>query len=233
MPLSRKLTQDTMKTGIIVAMDKELALLLPLLGDPGRVTVNDITFHTGTIGGRQVIVMKCGIGKVNAAIGALTMIDTFHPDIVINTGVAGGTGNADILDVVIASEVAYHDVWCGPDTVPGQAADCPPRFRCALPAEYAARIDGAKFGLIASGDIFVSRPEEVRHILELYPGALACDMESAAIAQVCHIKNVPFICLRVISDTPGAADNIAQYQNFWTVAPERTFHALHAVLEMI
>lgn len=222
-----------MKTGIIVAMGKELRLLLPLLTDHRQVTVNDIEFHSGTIGGRQVIAMQCGIGKVNATIGTLTMIDTFHPDVIINTGVAGGTGAAGILDVVVASEVAYHDVWCGPGTEPGQAAGCPPRLKCALPPDCAAQIEGAKYGLIASGDIFISQPSEVAHILEMYPDALACDMESAAIAQVCYLKNVPFICLRVISDTPGAADNIAQYENFWEDAPEHTFRALHTVLSML
>lgn len=221
--------------GIIVAMDKELNLLLPLIEDRSEVTVNDFTFVTGTLGGRSVAVGKCGIGKVNAAVGALSLIDTFHPSLVINTGVAGGTGSdVRILDVVLASEVAYHDVWCGPGTIPGQAAGCPPRFECPLPAaEIAARI-GARTGLLASGDIFVSRPEDIRRILELYPRAVAVDMESGAIAQVCHLKNVPFICLRVLSDTPGEhEDNIAQYENFWTDAPERTFHALEALLGIL
>ncbi len=220
--------------GIIVAMDKELKLLLPLLKDRSEVSVNDFTFTTGTLGGRRVAVGKCGIGKVNAAVGTLSLIDTFHPSLVINTGVAGGTGSgARILDVILASEVAYHDVWCGPGTEPGQAAGCPPRFICPLPAaEIAPRI-GAKTGLLASGDIFVSRPQDVSRILELYPQAVAVDMESGAIAQVCHLKNVPFICLRVLSDTPGQDDNIAQYENFWTDAPERTFHALEALLAIL
>lgn len=222
-----------MKIGIIVAMGKELRLLLPLLEDAGTVTANDITFHTGHIGRHDIVAMQCGIGKVNAAIGTLTLIDTFHPSIVINSGVAGGTGAAGILDVVIADEVAYHDVWCGPGTVPGEAAGCPPRFRCALPDRLADSIEGARRGLIVSGDIFVSRPEEVRHILDLYPDAMAVDMESAAIAQVCFIKNVPFVCVRVISDTPGGADNISQYENFWEDAPAHTFAALRSILNML
>lgn len=222
-----------MKIGIIVAMGKELRLLLPLLEDAGTVTANDITFHTGRIGSHDIVAMQCGIGKVNAAVGTLTLIDTFHPSVVINSGVAGGTGAAGILDVVIADEVAYHDVWCGPGTVPGEAAGCPPRFRCALPARCADSIEGARRGLVVSGDIFVSRPEEVRHILGLYPDAVAVDMESAAIAQVCFLKNVPFICVRVISDTPGGADNISQYENFWEDAPAHTFSTLRSILNML
>lgn len=220
------------KIGIIVAMDKELALLLPHLEGHSTVTINGCTFHPGSIGARGTVVMECGIGKVNAAVGALTLIENFHPSVIINTGVAGGTGRSGILDLVLASEVAYHDVWCGPGTVPGQAAGCPARFPTALPASFAEKI-GALYGPVASGDIFVSRREEVDHILSLYPDALACDMESAAIAQVCHLKGVPFVCVRVVSDTPGAADNIAQYENFWQDAPARTFDALKTLLALL
>ena len=221
-----------MKIAIIAAMTKELNLLLPLLENASTVTVNDTVFHTGKIGRHDVVVLRSGIGKVNAAVATLTLIENFHPSLVINSGVAGGTGNADILDVVIPSRIAYHDVWCGPDTVWGQAAGAPKYFVCPLPADVIESL-GAKNGLLASGDIFVSRAEEVRHILDLYPDAIAVDMESAAIAQVCHIKNVPFVCIRVISDTPGAADNISQYENFWTDAPQETFNTLTALLEKL
>lgn len=218
-----------MKIAIIVAMGKELQLLLPLIEDCGTTTINGFDFHCGRMSGCDVVAVQCGIGKVNAAVGTLTLIDTFHPDLVINTGVAGGTGaGADapgILDVVLASGVAYHDVWCGPGTEPGEASGCPRIFSCPLPADMVARL-GMRTGLVASGDIFVSRRSEVDHILELYPDAVAVDMESGAIAQVCYIKCIPYVCIRVISDTPGAADNIAQYENFWSDAPAATFDAI-------
>ena len=225
-----------MNIAIIVAMTKELELLLPLLHNTSRTTVNDYTYHTGTIGRHEVTVMQCGIGKVNAAVGTLTLIDTFHPAIIINTGVAGGTGHgASIGDVVIASAVAYHDVWCGPGTVPGQAAGCPLYFESPLTPGTIERMGAdLRRGVVASGDIFVSRTEEVQHILEVIPEAEAVDMESGAIAQVCHLKNIPFVCMRVISDTPGAThDNIAQYENFWEDAPRHTFDVLHRLLEVL
>lgn len=222
-----------MKIAIIAAMSKELALLLPMISDHSVVSVNGMTFHTGRIGKHEVVATECGIGKVNAAIGTLTLVDTFHPSLVINTGVAGGTGRgAGILDVVIADKVGYHDVWCGPGTVPGQAAGCPMAFDCPLDSDFFDGL-GAKRGMVASGDIFVSRREEVDHILEVCPDAVAVDMESASIAQVCWLKSVPFLCIRVISDTPGGADNIAQYENFWTDAPAHTFATLTAVLERL
>ena len=221
------------KIGIIVAMDKELRLLLPLIEDASRITINDYTFHTGRIGRHEVVVVKCGIGKVNAAVAALTLIENFHVGLVINTGVAGGTGGgAGILDVVIAERVAYHDVWCGPGTVEGQAAGCPPAFECAY-TELIGRMDGVKTGMIASGDIFVSRESDIARIKALYPDVMAVDMESAAIAQVCFLKNVLFMAVRVISDTPGAADNIAQYESFWEDAPRNAFNTLLKVLELL
>ena len=222
-----------MKIAIIAAMSKELALLLPLIKDGSTVKANGMTFHTGNIGSHEVIATECGIGKVNAAIGTLTLIECFHPDIVINTGVAGGTGSgASILDVVIADRVAYHDVWCGPGTIAGQAAGCPSTFDCPLPDEIFKDMD-IKRGLVASGDIFISRAEEVKKIRPLYPDAMAVDMESAAIAHVCYLKGVPFVCIRVISDTPGSADNIAQYENFWTDAPAHTFATLTTLLDRL
>ena len=208
-----------MKIGIIVAMSKELNLLLPLLSDKSELTVNDIVFHCGTLHDKDVVVMQCGIGKVNAAIGALTMIDNFGPDLIINSGVAGGTGSeAKILDVVVGERVAYHDVWCGPCAERGQIQGMPKFF--TAPAEIIElpcleRDEHIKRGLIASG----------------YPDVLAVDMESAAIAQVCHIKQVPFVSLRVISDTPGESDdNTAQYENFWETAPLHTFNILNTLL---
>ncbi len=226
-----------MKIGIIVAMGKELKLLLPLIENLSTITINDIAFHTGNINNHKITAMQCGIGKVNAAIGALTMIENFHPDLVINTGVAGGAGSAaGILDVVVADQIAYHDVWCGPGTEWGDAAGCPRYFTSvpeisALPClNNDPRI---KHGLICSGDIFVSKAEEVERIKGLFPQVLAVDMESASIAQVCYLKNVMFFCARVISDTPGGDDNIAQYENFWEDAPKHTFETLKKVIENI
>lgn len=221
------------RIGIVVAMDKELRLLLPLLKDSRKVTVNNYDFHVGTIADRQVVVMKCGIGKVNAAISTLTLIDNFHVSMVINTGVAGGAGaGAGILDVVLADRIAYHDVWCGPGTEDGQAANCPKFFECPLSPETINCLENIKTGLIASGDIFVSRPEDLARIKSLYPDVMAVDMESAAIAHVCHIKCVPFVAIRVISDTPGSDDNISQYENFWDMAPQNTFKTLQALLSL-
>ena len=168
-------------------------------------------------------------GKVNAAVNALTLIEHFKPSVVINTGVAGGTGAARVGDVVVADRIAYHDVWCGPDTIHGQAAGCPRHFISTFSDNIFEGLH-IRRGLVASGDIFVSKPSEVRHILDLYPDAVAVDMESAAIAHVCHLKQVSFLCVRVVSDTPGGEDNISQYENFWQDAPQHTFEVIDTVV---
>ncbi len=223
-----------MTIGIIVAMKAELEHLLPTLDTPRSCIIDGVEFHSGRIGTNNIVVMQCGIGKVNAAIGTLLLIREFKPDLIINTGIAGGTGRgAGILDVVVAEEVAYHDVWCGPGNVRGQVQGHPARYSCAegnalLPA--LSGIASLKHGLVASGDQFVDTPEDLARILSLHPDAIAIDMESGAIAQVCHMHSVPFAMIRVVSDYPGADDHLDQYQNFWSQAPEATFNILKTCL---
>lgn len=224
-----------MNIGIIVAMSKELNLLLPLMDEVSTSQSDGYTFYSGQIGAHRVTAMQCGIGKVNAALGCRALIGAFAPELIINTGVAGGTGSAArVLDVVVADRVAYHDVWCGPGTVPGQAADCPAAFpaaECVMALESLRRRPEVKFGLVASGDVFVDSADTVRRILGLYPDAVGVDMESGALAQTCFRLGVPFVCLRVISDTPGeVADNGAQYESFWQEAPREAFELVSQII---
>ena len=89
-------------------------------------------------------------------------------------------------------------------------------------------------GLICSGDRFVSNREELEEIKGNFPEGLAVDMESGAIAQVCHMYGVPFLSCRIISDTPGVVeDNFLQYLDFWTVAPEKSIHVLRQIIERL
>lgn len=222
-----------MKIGIIVAMSKELALLTPLLSNSNVEDIDGYEYTTGTIGCHDVVAMECGIGKVNAAIGTLTLLNNFKLDLVLSTGVAGGADKTvNVMDVVVADRIAYHDVWCGPGTVPGQSAGNPlfftssERVSASLPAS-----SSVKHGLLCSGDMFIDSMEQVNAIKGIFADALAVDMESAAIAHVCHSKGVDFFCMRVISDSPGAGhDNAVQYDNFWEDAPKHTFGLVHKLL---
>lgn len=227
-----------MKIGVIVAMGKELKMLLPLMeSSPEVIEESGYNFYRGRIGENEIIVMQCGIGKVNSALGTLKLIEIFQPDHVINTGVAGGAdASMKVLDIFIATEVAYHDVWCGPGTEYGAAAGLDVFMRpdsSFITKATAGIFDSSKLklGLICSGDKFISTAEEIADIKSHFPAALAVDMESASIAQVCMMKKVPFNIVRVISDTPGQEENISQYENFWTDAPAENFKVLERVFK--
>ena len=224
-----------MKIAILAAMDKEMSLLLNVIENPRHCCSEGLEYYEGRIGDHEIVAAKCGIGKVNACLHTAKIIEAAHPELVINIGVAGGaSASMPIGRLLVATHAAYHDVWCGPGTEPGQAAGCPARFACPLDAGKVAAELGANAGLLASGDIFVSRPDDIQRILSMYPEAVAVDMESAAIAQVCFLKSVPMVCLRIVSDTPSAhEDNASQYENFWENAPARTFDAVRRLISII
>ena len=166
------------------------------------------------------------------------MIGWFHPELVINSGVAGGAdASMAVGSLLIATEAAYHDVWCGPGTEWGQIDGMPRRFTMDKALVEACRalpgLEDARYGLICSGDRFISKVDEVDFIKSEFPDALACDMESASIAHACLDKGVPFAVVRVVSDTPGQADNISQYKDFWTTAPEKTFQAVWSIINSL
>lgn len=222
-----------MRIAIIVAMQKELDLILSQLGEYEENSFGNAKVFLGKEGKNEYVVSSCGIGKINAALQTQNIIDEFHPDLIINTGVAGGLDPAMAIgSVLVADSVAYHDVWCGPSTVVGRADGCPLFFTPSpdgmkLMEDIADDSDlDIKFGLLCSGDRFISLPEEVAQIKKSFPEALGCDMESAAIAHTCFRNNVPFMIIRVMSDMPGGGDNISEYENFWSDAPARTFQVL-------
>lgn len=220
-----------MTIGIIVAMSKELRLILPMLSQAYTRTIGSTTFHLGTIGSNKVVVMECGIGKVNAAIGAVTLIDNFEPDLVINTGVAAGAAtDVRVMDTVVASSLAHHDFWCIGEEW-GRVPGCPREFK-AYTFDDIVKGPDVKRGLIATGELFISNKAEVDAIKEHFPQVKAIDMESAAIAQACFLRGVNFFCMRVISDSPWTShDNSSQYEDFWEEAPERSFKHVKTLLE--
>lgn len=216
-------------------MGSELEMLIPLVEDMTETTVNGYVIRQGRMGGNEVALMQTGIGKVNAAVGAISLIDSFHPDLIVNTGIAGGTGRgAGILDVVIADRVGYHDVYCGPGNARGQVQGLPELFDCRgaqlVNLSAVSSNPAVKRGLIASGDLFVSTQEELEAVLKVQPEAVAVDMESGAIAQVCCLKDVPFLAIRVVSDTPGVKNHHEQYGEFFSIAPRSTFEVVKALL---
>jgi len=217
-------------------MAKELELLLPLLQDSEESRMGGFVFYRGNMGKHDVMVMQCGIGKVNAAMGALTLVNAFLPDYIINSGVAGGADKSvSVMDVVAGERVAYHDVWCGPESEQGRVQGLPLYFEGAKRLlDLLPDRDDIHKGLICSGDQFIDTIESVNNIKGNFPDALAVDMESGAIAQVCHLNHVPFLAMRVISDSPGAShDNTQEYLDFWTTAPQETFMLLKDIMDRL
>lgn len=224
-----------MRIAILVAMDKELSLLLHQIDHRRTENLEGMEVTIGEMDGNEVLAAKCGIGKVNAAMNTLRVIRGFHPDLLINSGVAGGAGDAmRIGQLLVADGAAYHDVWCGPGTITGQADGYPLIFEAYRPVIERAKekLEPTTYnvGLICTGDRFISTHDEVVGIRTAFPYVKAVDMESAAIAHVCSQEGVPFNILRVVSDTPGEGENLSQYKDFWRKAPETTFGAIRTIL---
>lgn len=232
-----------MKIGVINAMEVEHARLASQLESPCEQKQGLYTYVEGTLGANRLVLARCGIGKVNAALGAAELIRRFAPDCLVSTGVAGGIDTVlGVTDVVAATAVTYHDVWCGEGNAYGQVQGLPARFEshpalldCARRLnESAAGLESrVHCGLICTGDQFITAREELDAIKGRFPEALAVDMESAAIAQTCHLYGVPFISFRIISDTPGAEGHWDQYLNFWDTVADRSFRITRAFLEKI
>ena len=214
-----------MKIGIIVAMDKELHQLQQVFKNS------------------DVRVEKCGIGKVNAALGAQRMINEFHPDIIISSGCAGGNGDdINVQDIVVSSELCYHDVYCGSaiddTTVYGQVQGLPARYQTdpeLLRKALSLKTEGITIhqGLIVTGDWFVDSKEKAREIVGHFPEAKAIDMESCAIAQTCYINKVKFISFRVVSDIPLRDTDASQYHDFWSTIAQNSFQVTKTFIESL
>ena len=207
-------------------MDKELKQLQQLFTD-GHVRVE-----------------KCGIGKVNAALGTQRIIAEFQPDVIISSGCAGGNGDdVNVQDVVVSTELAYHDVYCGAaiddSTQYGQVQGLPARFPADETLLRTARQINTSGslkiipGLIVTGDWFVDSREKMREIIGHFPEAKAVDMESCAIAQTCYIHKVPFISFRVISDIPLRDTDASQYHDFWNTVADHSFQVTKTFIESI
>ena len=177
-----------------------------------------------------LILMTCGIGKVNAAVGATTLIHHYKPDCIISTGCAGGIDpDLQVMDVVASTEVTYHDVTI-PGCEHGQIQGLPARFRAEEQLLEAIEDNSVKRGLICSGDQFISDRTQLQAIKAAIPEALAVDMESAAIAQTCFLHAVPFLSFRILSDTPGADEHLQQYLNFWDEMADHSFETTRRFL---
>lgn len=229
--------------GIIGAMDIEVNGLIQAMTDKQEQTISGITFTRGTIGKQECVVAKCGIGKVNAAIAAQTMILRYAPDRIINTGVGGSTcRKTHVGYVVIAENVVQHDM----DTTiigdkPGELF-LPEEKLVYIPCDQQLIEDLEKackqtenihyvVGTVATGDQFISGNDKRSRLSEQF-GAIACEMEGGSIGQVCYVNHVPFVVLRAISDSMSEEDDAVEYAVFSKMAAENSIRILMAYLDL-
>ena len=219
-----------MKIGLIVAMDKEFSIIAKEWKPSYKSDCDVIERHGSrymrllpTKYAEEVLVMQCGIGKVNAAIGTMELI-RLGVDCIISSGVSGGLVRQCVPGtVVVGTDYQYHDVYCGDGNEPGQIQGEPAIYKAnneLLDIALSKGSQNVHFGQILTGDWFVDTEEKALEIRKQYPLSYALDMESCAIAQVCNKWNIPFLSYRVISDNILNPSTIS-YDTFWDEMPRK------------
>lgn len=230
-----------MKIGIIGAMDEEISILKSAMNNVIQTSIAGCEFYQGELNGKQVILTKSGIGKVAAAVATTLLLEKFSPDTIINTGSAGGF-NADLNvgDIIISTEVRFHDVDLtafGYEI--GQMAQLPAAFT-ATPALIEIAQQAAQClpdlnvtqGLICTGDIFMADPAKTEIARTNFPNMAACEMEAAAIAQVCFQFSVPFVIIRSLSDIAGKKSELS-FEEFLPVAAKNASTLVSAIVDRL
>jgi len=228
------------KIGIIVAMEEELESILDIMDNIEEKEIYGLTFKTGQIEKNKIIVVKCGVGKVNAARVTQILIDTFNVKSVINVGAAGALNPfLNIGDIVIGEKLIQHDFDI-------TAFDHDKGYITGVgdyiysDSELIEKFENAannlkekdykiKKGIIATGDIFCTDIEMKNKIFSKFD-ADCVEMEGAAIAQVCYLDKIPFIVIRSISDSPNGNNEI-DFDKFVELASKRCANILREFLK--
>ena len=229
--------------GIISAMDSEIALLLENAEIDHTDHIGGMDYHVGTLCGKDVVIVKSGVGKVRAAAGAATLLHEYDLSKVFFTGVAGGVGDeTKVLDIVVATDLVQHDYgqitndgfeWFKEYDENGGYFACDGEL-VDLAYNAAVEVLGEEHvfkGTIATGDQFIASASYVKILQEQF-NAIACEMEGAAIAVVCTQYGVPFVVIRSMSDK---ADGNAHesYENMVTVAADNSSRIVMKMLDSL
>lgn len=208
---------ENIKVGIIGAMDSEVALLKSRVEGAHTRELAGLAFVEGTLEGVDVVVVKCGVGKVNAAMCAQALVSVLGCNRIINTGVAGSLDNRiEIGDIVVSTDAVEHDMDVTPlGYAPGEhpdlrlvAFEADLGLRSAV-VVAAGKLDGVNVfeGRVCSGDQFIGSAAAKERIVSTF-GGMCCEMEGAAIAHACHVAGVPFVVVRAISDKADDSGNV-------------------------
>lgn len=225
--------------GIIGAMDEEIEILVGKMKLEEKIIKASMTFNKGVLWDQNVIIVRSGIGKVNAAVCTQILVDDFHVDRIVNVGIAGGIGE-NILpgDVVIADNLLQHDI----DTSAfGDRIGQIPRldtydFKCdSNLIELAKKTNGETskhkifIGRIVTGDQFIANLDKIKWLQKEFD-AIACEMEGGSIAQVCYLNNIPFVVIRSISDNANNGAHM-DYEKFKYIAVENSTRIIQTMLK--
>jgi adenosylhomocysteine nucleosidase len=232
--------------GIIGAMEDEVTVLESQMKQVHSETIGGFNFIAGSLEEKPVCLLKCGIGKVNAAVGCTLLIHIYKPALVINTGSAGGIApHLHCGDTVIADAVVYHDVDVTAfDYAPGQVPSMPALFPIAdnLVVQAEQAVDELKKeqmlpesfyhirGLIGSGDIFMHEPYRIAIVRSHFPAIQAVEMEAAAVAHVCFLWSVPVMVIRSLSDVAGNESPVT-FNDFLPVASKHSALIVHRIIK--
>ena len=234
--------------GIIGAMEEEVTLLRSLMSGTRTETAGSFEYTLGTLENNEVVLLRCGIGKVQAAAGCAILIDRYKPGLVFNSGSAGGIDRSlSFGDVIIADGLLYHDVDVTGfnyeiGQIPGQPRIFPVKKDLVEKAEKA--VDALKSekildktlnhvrGLIGSGDIFVCDPAHIDKLRKTFSGLKAVEMEGAAIAHTCVLFKVPFLVIRALSDVAGAESPMT-FDQFLPLAAKNTVEIVRRLIKDI
>lgn len=223
--------------GIICALQIEADGILALCDELQQTEKGGMIFTTGKLHGKDLVVVVCGVGKVNAALCATMLINDFHPDLVMNSGVAGAVSPVvSIGDIVVGSKAVEHDMNTTPlgdrqgeVTFPNGKMMY---FECAkgasrLLVQVCEGLPDTKTvsGVIASGDIFISERSQRLRLNERF-GAIACEMEGAAIGHVCYCCKTPYVILRAVSDDLDENKGM-DFVKFCAMAAEKTVRVVN------
>ena len=228
--------------GFICALGVEVEGIVGKMENKEEQTVAKITYHKGDIGGSEVVCCECGIGKVNAAMSTQIMIDLYHPDVIINSGIAGSlSGDIRIGDIVVSDDCVQHDmdgtemgdprgeIWFNDEKRIDIPADKATADKLYKACKTISDINVFR-GRIASGDVFILALKRRQKIADNF-GALACEMEGAAVGAVCYRNDVPFAILRCISDDYNSKESVDYYE-FRNIAAERSIKAIMEFLTL-
>lgn len=224
--------------GIICAMNKEACGIIENMTDVTREEISGVIFNKGKINGKDCVVAVCGIGKVFAALCAQTMILTYSPSLIINSGVAGGLHpSLKVCDITVATSLVQHDMDTSAIGDPKGLISGINIINIPTDEEASARLtDAAKScginvvsGVIATGDKFVASNDDKKSIVDSF-SAIACEMEGGSIAQVCYVNKTPVCVMRAISD--GGDDSATlDYPTFAKLASEQSVRVIMKFFE--